>query len=279
YEEIVQEVKLLKCCLYVKSECVVYHFLLQMARPGTRGQVVKRQCQEQQITKNLESLGGSNKISSMSTNSNATKNQTLVSSPMTNDNRGQPQTSESHAYGNNETILIIRERENAFENHEVVPTSGLVSWKKRGPIRNLSVSKESTKQGTLTIEDEFEPVEDENSKIFVHKQMNSQYRNYWYRLHKIFLKYNTKEEAIKHVPDGVSESDWIWLCDNFTSENFQKRKEGVELSEIDLYELSRDSKKNGGLVNDKENETLEKMKELKATTSMTTKDICEKEVG
>ncbi|KAL3533376.1 hypothetical protein ACH5RR_006897 [Cinchona calisaya] len=221
-----------------------------MARPRTGGQVVKRQCQEQQITKKLESLGGSNKISSMSTNSNATKNQTLVSSPMTNDNRGQPQTSESHAYGNNETILIIRERENAFENHEAVPTLG-----------------------------KFEPVEDENSKIFVHKQMNSQYRNYWYRLHKIFLKYNTKEEAIKHVPDGVSESDWIWLCDYFTSEKFQKRKEGVELSEIDLYELSRHSKKNGGLVNDKEKETLEKMKELKATTSMATKDICEKEVG
>ncbi|KAL3529578.1 hypothetical protein ACH5RR_008900, partial [Cinchona calisaya] len=69
--------------------------------------------------------------------------------------------------------------------------------------------------------DEFEPVESENCKITVHKQMNSQYRNYRYRLHKTFLKYDTKEEAVKHVPEGVLESDWIWLCDYFTSENFQ----------------------------------------------------------
>ncbi|KAL3522428.1 hypothetical protein ACH5RR_015262 [Cinchona calisaya] len=183
-------------------------------------------------------------------------------------------------------------------------TIGLVLWKKRGPTRNLSVSKKSTTQGTLTIKvnehinrtvgkdaqhlitecrcvvqkisklnvvkwsnlvvehrnnlynsvmDEFEPVESENSKIVVHKEINSQYQNYRYRLHKIFLKYDTKEEA--------------------------KRKEGVELSEIDLYEFSRHSKKKGELVNDKAKETLEKMKELKATTSMTTKEICKKEVG
>ncbi|KAL3529657.1 hypothetical protein ACH5RR_008979 [Cinchona calisaya] len=177
------------------------HTIQQMAGPGKKGHIMKRQCQEQQITKNLESLGGSNKNSSMSTNSNTTNNQTPISSPMTNNNGGQPQTSESHASGNNEIVLIIGGHENAFENHEAVPTS------------------------------------------------------------------------------GASESNWIWLCDYFTSENFQKRKKGVKLSEIDLYEFSRHSKKKGGLVNDKLKETLEKIKELKAKTSMTTKEICRKRVG
>nr|XP_027087916.1 uncharacterized protein LOC113709365 isoform X2 [Coffea arabica] len=59
----------------------------------------------------------------------------------------------------------------------------------------------------------------------------------------------------------------------------KKRKEDVELSEIDMFELSRKSKKSGGLVNDKAKETLDKMRELQATTSMTSKEICEQELG
>ncbi|KAL3520132.1 hypothetical protein ACH5RR_018281 [Cinchona calisaya] len=64
----------------------------------------------------------------------------------------------------------------------------------------------------------------------------------------------------------------------------KKRKEGVELSEIELFELSQHSKKNGSMVNDKAKETLlaliqERMKELHDSTSMMTKEISEKEVG
>lgn len=43
--------------------------------------------------------------------------------------------------------------------------------------------------------------------------------------------------------------------------------------------MSRKSKKIGNLVNDKAKETLDKMRELKATTTMTSKEICEKELG
>ncbi|XP_027182716.1 uncharacterized protein LOC113781260 [Coffea eugenioides] len=46
-----------------------------------------------------------------------------------------------------------------------------------------------------------------------------------------------------------------------------------------MFELSRKSKKSGGLVNDKAKETLDKMRELQATTSMTSKEICEQELG
>lgn len=59
----------------------------------------------------------------------------------------------------------------------------------------------------------------------------------------------------------------------------KKRKEGIDLSEIDLFEISHTSKKAGGLVNDLARHTLETMKELEVLTSMTSKEICEQQLG
>ncbi|KAL3519897.1 hypothetical protein ACH5RR_018046 [Cinchona calisaya] len=124
----------------------------------------------------------------MSSNSNATNNQTPVSSPMSNENGGQPQTSESHLSRNNKTVLIIGEHENAFENHEAVPTSG----------------------------------KDAQHLI-------------------------TKSGFVVHKIAKLNVAKWSHLIVEHRN---------------NLY-----------------NSVLEKMKELKATTSMTTKEICEKQVG
>nr|XP_027109464.1 uncharacterized protein LOC113729359 [Coffea arabica] len=157
-----------------------------------------------------------------------------------------------------------------------------------------------------TVTDDFRFPEHITSKTAINRQLNTQYRNHRYRLHKYFQSFESRQEALRQVPEGVSEEDWKWLVSYFENDEFKKisernkqnrakndcyttvgtkslarvveekkRKEDVELSEIDMFELSRKSKKSGGLVNDKAKETLDKMRELQATTSMTSKEICE----
>ncbi|XP_071904703.1 uncharacterized protein [Coffea arabica] len=125
-----------------------------------------------------------------------------------------------------------------------------------------------------TVTDDFQFENNIASKTAINRQLNILYRNHRYRLHKYFLTFETKEEAIQHVPEGVSIKDWTWICNYFGSEEFKKisdrnkvnraknethttvgtkslarvveekkKKEGVELSEIEVFEISRTSKK------------------------------------
>lgn len=47
------------------------------------------------------------------------------------------------------------------------------------------------------------------------------YRNWRNRLHDHYLMFETKEEALKHVPDDISASDWQILVDYFSSPYFE----------------------------------------------------------
>ncbi|TKY45697.1 transposase, Ptta/En/Spm, plant [Spatholobus suberectus] len=47
------------------------------------------------------------------------------------------------------------------------------------------------------------------------------YQNWRTRLHDYYLKFETKEEALKHVPDDINESDWQFLVDYFSSSSFE----------------------------------------------------------
>ncbi|XP_039684911.1 uncharacterized protein [Medicago truncatula] len=49
------------------------------------------------------------------------------------------------------------------------------------------------------------------------------YRSRRHRLHEHYLKFETKEEALKHIPDDVNESDWKFLVDYFSSPSFEIR--------------------------------------------------------
>nr|GEX03161.1 pollen receptor-like kinase 4 [Tanacetum cinerariifolium] len=53
-------------------------------------------------------------------------------------------------------------------------------------------------------------------------QLASHHRTRQYILHKHYLKYPTKEEAMTHPPNGVKVAEWVLLCDRFASEEFQK---------------------------------------------------------
>ncbi|XP_006585203.1 uncharacterized protein [Glycine max] len=47
------------------------------------------------------------------------------------------------------------------------------------------------------------------------------YQNWRSRLHEYYLKFETKEEALKHVPDDIYDSDWQFLVDYFSSPYFE----------------------------------------------------------
>lgn len=47
------------------------------------------------------------------------------------------------------------------------------------------------------------------------------YRNWRNRLHDHYLMFETKEEALKHVPDDITASDWQILVDYFSSPYFK----------------------------------------------------------
>ncbi|XP_061362586.1 uncharacterized protein LOC133306299 isoform X2 [Gastrolobium bilobum] len=47
------------------------------------------------------------------------------------------------------------------------------------------------------------------------------YRNWRNMLHDYYVLFETKEEALKHVPDDISDSDWKILVDYFSSPSFE----------------------------------------------------------
>ncbi|XP_047178356.1 uncharacterized protein LOC124845323 [Vigna umbellata] len=47
------------------------------------------------------------------------------------------------------------------------------------------------------------------------------YQNWRSRLHEYYLKFETKDEALKHVPSDVNDSDWQFLVDYFSSPYFE----------------------------------------------------------
>lgn len=47
------------------------------------------------------------------------------------------------------------------------------------------------------------------------------YRNWRSRLHDYYLMFETKEEALKRVPDDVDASDWQFMVDYFSSPSFE----------------------------------------------------------
>lgn len=55
----------------------------------------------------------------------------------------------------------------------------------------------------------------------IHTQLANQHKNRQYRLHLHFKKFPTKEEAINNPPNGVTNTDWVKLCQRFASEEFQ----------------------------------------------------------
>ncbi|XP_027150480.1 uncharacterized protein LOC113774401 [Coffea eugenioides] len=290
-----------------------------MAGPGKRGQMLQRKAQGAQQPAIPNSVGSNQpRSASKSVSSEDAIYVTPTSSPreIASESRMiHHQTSESRASGENETNPVSDEQENAM----------LLSARRRGRTRNLSLSKKREANETLTIEiddcirrivgkdsqyfiteggcvvrkaarlnvpkwshlnpgdregiystvtDDFRFSEHITSKTAINRQLNTQYRNHRYRLHKYFQSFESRQEALRQVPEGVSEEDWKWLVSYFENDEFKKisernkqnrakndcyttvgtkslarvveekkRKEDVELSEIDMFELSRKSKK------------------------------------
>ncbi|KAL3500129.1 hypothetical protein ACH5RR_039222 [Cinchona calisaya] len=110
------------------------------------------------------------------------------------------------------------------EEAHVVAATKLCAFASVYRRKMVSVTREDQRQDIRFckgVEDNFEYDKGPLSKAIVNKQMNSQYRSHRYRLHKLYLRYSTKEEAMEHVPESVSQNDWIWLCDYFSSAQFQ----------------------------------------------------------
>nr|GEV53922.1 myb domain protein 62 [Tanacetum cinerariifolium] len=55
----------------------------------------------------------------------------------------------------------------------------------------------------------------------IDSQLGNQHKNRQYRLHVIYNKFPTYEEALVDPPSGIELSDWVKLCDKFASEKFQ----------------------------------------------------------
>lgn len=53
-------------------------------------------------------------------------------------------------------------------------------------------------------------------QTIIMRQLGNQFRNNQFKLHKVFLSYDSKDEALKNVPEGVKEEEWISLCNKFT---------------------------------------------------------------
>lgn len=55
----------------------------------------------------------------------------------------------------------------------------------------------------------------------IQTQLASQHKNRQYKFHIHYKKFSTKEEAIRYPPNGIKPHDWVSLCEQFASENFQ----------------------------------------------------------
>ncbi|KAL3507291.1 hypothetical protein ACH5RR_032673 [Cinchona calisaya] len=143
-----------------------------MAGPRKRGQPVKRQLQDQQVTKAVEDLGGSIRSSSRSTNSNSSNFLTPSSLPVChvgNDIVVQSQTFESHASANNDDIQTSEENQNASRIDTDVRASGLPIPERMGPTRNLSLSRKMAAKETLSIKvnDNIQRIVGKDSQYFI----------------------------------------------------------------------------------------------------------------
>lgn len=49
------------------------------------------------------------------------------------------------------------------------------------------------------------------------------YQNWRSRLREYYLKFETKDEALKHAPDDINDSDWQFLVDYFSSPYYEVR--------------------------------------------------------
>ncbi|KAL3523090.1 hypothetical protein ACH5RR_015924 [Cinchona calisaya] len=76
--------------------------------------------------------------------------------------------------------------------------------------------------------------EEAHVKPSLMKQLNSQYQNRQYHLHKLFLKYKTKEEPLLKCPDYMKVPDWIYLCDSFSSLDFKDRSDKNKINRTNL---------------------------------------------
>ncbi|KAL3506503.1 hypothetical protein ACH5RR_031885 [Cinchona calisaya] len=107
--------------------------------------------------------------------------------------------------------------------------------------------------------------------------MNSQYRNNRYRLHKFFLTYSTKEEAMEHILEVFCRMIGYGFAITSQAHNFRKLVRGTKKkkkkAENDIH-TTVGTKSLASVVEEKD-----KIKELHASTLVTTKEICEKEVG
>ncbi|XP_058724266.1 uncharacterized protein LOC131595804 [Vicia villosa] len=56
------------------------------------------------------------------------------------------------------------------------------------------------------------------------------YRNHRCRFHRHFSQYNTNETALEHKPDDISEEDWKYLVDYFSSATYKAISERNKLN-------------------------------------------------
>nr|GEY72221.1 reverse transcriptase domain-containing protein [Tanacetum cinerariifolium] len=114
----------------------------------------------------------------------------------------------------------------------------------------------------------------------IDSQLGNQHKNRQYRLHVIYNKFPTHEEALVDPPSGIELSDWVKLCEKFASEKFQmlseqnkknrsfnlippavgtksvariidmKRREGKNVTAIDSYEIAHYCEKKKKMVSE-----------------------------
>ncbi|KAL3509915.1 hypothetical protein ACH5RR_029316 [Cinchona calisaya] len=222
---------------------------------------MKRQCQDEQITQTGQDLlAGSRRSTSTSTNSETSSFQTPASSPLwlvSDDNGAQPQTSESHASGQNEVIPISTENES---NHITVENkinqtavdsqkaNALPLLRRMGITRNLSLTKKRDAKEVLIIDvnDNVWRIVGKDSQHFITESGCV--------LRKL-AKHNVQKRS--KLSDKDREDLYKIVTDNFEYDKGQLLKAIVNKQMNSQHRNPcRHSKKKGGLVNDKAKETL-----------------------
>ncbi|GKE55776.1 hypothetical protein Tco_1494961, partial [Tanacetum coccineum] len=92
---------------------------------------------------------------------------------------------------------------------------------------------------------------DGKCKDAIDSQLGNQHKNRLYRLHVLYKKFPTHEEALLDPPSVIELPDWVQLCDKFASEKFQKRRQGTNVTAIDNYEISHYCEKKKKMVSEK----------------------------
>lgn len=71
------------------------------------------------------------------------------------------------------------------------------------------------------LQDTFDIDNTEHNKDVILHTARRLYRSHRCRLHQHFKQYETNEIALKHIPDDVSEEDWKYLVNYFSSDEFK----------------------------------------------------------